>query len=226
MDGFRRGRDAKIAEYGANPWPYAAPAADNAAPYETTDAPAEDAAPPEARADELEEKRRLLADLADYADQLKARVAELEDTLRAQEAELKEKRRLLANLTNFAEQLKAELEAMPDTAPLQARIAELEDTLRARDAELAEKRRLLIELATLAEQLKAQLAAMPEDAAKLCADVLRLPGVEKILRSKFHPDMHPKDRDDAAKWQAWNEATQKINAAYDAIKVKRRPLGE
>jgi hypothetical protein len=200
MEGFRRGREAKLAEYVRNPWPYEAPAADEAE-----------------------------HEPAGSGDPHRSRVDELESELHARDAELVEKRRLLVDLANFAEQLKArveELEARPDAAPHQARIEELEGALRAYEAELKEKRRLLADLANLAEQLKTELEARPDDAAaELCADVLRLPGVEKTLRNKFHPDLHPKDRNDEAKWRGWNEATQKINAAYDAIRRKRPPPG-
>jgi hypothetical protein len=48
------------------------------------------------------------------------------------------------------------------------------------------------------------------------AEVLCLPGVEKGLRNRFHPDKHPQA--DEAERRALTEATQKINAVYSAIK--------
>jgi hypothetical protein len=59
-------------------------------------------------------------------------------------------------------------------------------------------------------------AAMPSP-AEVFAEVLRLPGFKQLARNKYHPDKHGKDQGDDAKWQFWNEATQKINAAYDII---------
>jgi chromosome segregation ATPase len=255
MEGLRRGRDMRLAEYAAsNPWIDADTAAGETGEYDPAEAPAGSGGPPRtrsidelegelrARTADLEEKVRLLAELANYADGLKARIAELEampaaaalqarvteleTTQRTYEGELKEKRRQLAELASFTQKLKTELEAMPDAAPLKARIGELEATLRAREAELVEKRRLLIELAGLAEQLKAELAALPEDTARLCTEVLRLPAistkttkvpsVRNLLADRFHPAKHPKADEDALR--ALNDATQKINQAYDAIK--------
>jgi len=51
--------------------------------------------------------------------------------------------------------------------------------------------------------------------------VLRLPGVEKWLRDRFHPDKHPKA--DEAERRLLNEATQKVNAAYAELKRKKPP---
>jgi chromosome segregation ATPase len=262
MEGLRRGRDMRLTEYAAsNPWADAEPGAEEAGEYDPAEAPAGAGAPPQVRSIEtlegelrtrtadLQEKVQLLGELANYADGLKARIAELEampaaaalqarvteleTTLRTYEVELKEKRRQLAELASFTQKLKTELEAVPDAAPLKARIGELEAELRARETELVEKRQLLIELAGLAEQLKAELAALPEDTARLCAEVLRLPAistktakvpsVRNLLADRFHPAKHPKADEDALR--ALNEATQKINRAYDAIKRERRPPG-
>jgi len=114
----------------------------------------------------------------------------------------------------------------PDDAPAspidnagtdhQARIAELEAELQQRSAEMAE-------LADYAEQMKARIAELESApaGAESSAAVLRLPGVEKWLRDKFHPDKHP-GADDAER-RSYNEATQKINAAYSDIKRKKPP---
>ena len=115
-------------------------------------------------------------------------------------------------------------ENMPDTAaPLDAdtgedsaRVAELEAELQQCASELAE-------LANYAEQMQARIAELESapQGGETFAAVLRLPGVEKWLRDKFHPDKHPK-ADDAER-RALNEATQKVNAAYSELKRKNRP---
>ena len=56
-------------------------------------------------------------------------------------------------------------------------------------------------------------------ASEVLEAVLRLPGVEKWLRDRFHPDKHPK-ADDAER-RLLNEATQKVNAAYAELKRKK-----
>jgi hypothetical protein len=47
----------------------------------------------------------------------------------------------------------------------------------------------------------------------------KLPSVRNLLADRFYPAKHPKADEDALR--ALNEATQKINAAYDAIKRDR-----
>lgn len=105
----------------------------------------------------------------------------------------------------------------PDIGPGRdfAREAELEGELRQCAQELAE-------LAEYAEQMRdriAELESLPPESETFAA-VLRLRGVEKWLRAKFHPDKHP-DADEEAR-QAYTEATQHINAAYSALKRQDR----
>lgn len=95
-------------------------------------------------------------------------------------------------------------EANDDPSP--ARVAELEATLK--------------ELADYAEQMRARIAELESLPAgdEMFACVLRLPGVERWLRMTFHPDKHPDASADEK--QALTEATQKVNAAYAALKGK------
>ncbi len=142
--------------------------------------------------------------------------------LQARIAECNEKREALNEATALIEELRGQ-------------VAAVTTALREREAECDVKKEALDELVPLVEQLQArnaELEAMP-DAGGPCADVLRLPAistktvkvpsVKNLLLDRFHPEKHPKADDDAK--QALKDATLKINAAYDAIKRGRRPLG-
>jgi hypothetical protein len=80
----------------------------------------------------------------------------------------------------------------------------------AMEAEIAGLRALLAELGQLAEARIAEL----EHSADCLAEVLRAPGVRKMLLG-FHPDRHPQA--DENQRRALTETIAKINAAYDLI---------
>jgi uncharacterized coiled-coil protein SlyX len=194
-DAFRRGRDEGFTRRGFAP---------PRSPFE----PPErwpDAAPPE----------QPVAEPADFVAELQARIVELE-------ADCETKKQALDGLAPIVEQQ-------------QARVVELVAKLRDREAECETKTQALDGLVPIVEQLQARIAeleTMPED-AELFAEVLRLPAistksvkvpsVKNLLMDRFHPEKHPKADDDAK--QLLNDATRKINAAYDAIKRSRRAPG-
>jgi uncharacterized protein (DUF3084 family) len=184
--------------------------------------PDQEPPPPEepARIAELEaecaKKKQALEELVPFVEQLQARIADLVGKLRDRDAECDQKTQALDSLVPYAEQL-------------QVSNAELQ-------AECAKKKQALEELVPLADQLQARIAeleAAPDD-SDVFADVLRLPAistksvkvpaVRNLLADRFHPTKHPKAEADAV--PALEAATIKINAAYDAIKRRRRPLGE
>ena len=91
--------------------------------------------------------------------------------------------------------------------------------LASRDDEGKEYQRLIKDLADSVEQQQARIKELEEaEPAEPFAAVLMLPGVEKGLRVRFHPDTHPKA--DETEKLALNEATKMINAVYAAIKRK------
>lgn len=100
------------------------------------------------------------------------------------------------------------------------REAELESELRQCAQELAE-------LAEFAEQMRdriAELESLPPE-SEIFAAVLRLRGVEKWLRARFHPDKHPDANEEEL--EAYTQATQQINAAYSALRRQdRRPTDD
>jgi chromosome segregation ATPase len=74
-------------------------------------------------------------------------------------------------------------------------------------AELADDKELLADVAEQAEQLKAERGQL--------ADVLKGPGVRKLLLRAYHPD--PKTQLSEAERAALDAFTAKLNAAYDLI---------
>jgi hypothetical protein len=165
---------------------------------------------------ECAKKKQALEELVPFVEQLQARVADLVGKLRDRDAECDEKKQALDSLVPYAEQLQA------SNAALQA--------------ECTEKKEALDGLVPFVEQLQARIAeleATPPDDAEVFTDVLRLPAistksvkvpaVRNLLADRFHPAKHPKAEDDAL--LALNEATLKINAAYDAIKRRRSSSG-
>jgi len=102
-----------------------------------------------------------------------------------------------------------------DTGQHQARIDELESAMRAREAECEGYKLLLGELADHVDQHRVRIAEL-EAAAEPLVAVLRLPGVETWLRTRFHPDKYPDANADQQR--SLNEATKSVNAAYTAIR--------
>jgi hypothetical protein len=91
----------------------------------------------------------------------------------------------------------------------------------ANGAGVSSEQKSLAEVTALAEQyemrvneLEAELAASP---AEIYAEVLRLPGVRQLLKSRFHPDKL--DINDGER-QWMTERMQKVNAAYAALDKK------
>jgi len=141
--------------------------------------------------------------------------------LRARIAELEAERRGLVNERETDGQLITALRA--EVEQYAARVAELE----AERGGLIEERetdgQLIAALRAEVEQQAARVAELEAAADapagdELFAAVMRLPGLERLLLDKYHPDKHPKDRDDDVKWRMWNEATRTINAAFEALK--------
>jgi uncharacterized coiled-coil protein SlyX len=217
---FARGRQEALTRHGfdrpARPlepprgWPDQEPPA----------APDDTAGDLQARINELEaecaKKKQALDELVPFVEQLQARIADLLVKLRDLGADYDQKVQALDELIPYADQLKASNVAL--------------------EAECKEKKEALEGVAPLVEQLQARVAeleAAPDD-SDVFADVLRLPAistksvkvpaVRNLLADRFHPTKHPKAEADAV--PALEAATIKINAAYDAIKRRRRPLGE
>jgi uncharacterized coiled-coil protein SlyX len=174
----------------------------------------------QARINELEaecaKKKQALEELVPFVEQLQARIADLLVKLRDLGADYDQKVQALDELIPYADQLKARNAAL--------------------QAECTEKKEALDGLVPFVEQLQARIAeleATPPDDAEVFTDVLRLPAistksvkvpaVRNLLADRFHPAKHPKAEDDAL--LALNEATLKINAAYDAIKRRRSSSG-
>jgi hypothetical protein len=125
----------------------------------------------------------------------------------------------VADFANRDPRTPPEPDAREDAVILEAGDRELIGRLEAQVRELEaireDNRRLIADMAEEIEGLRAAL----DDAAAPSApfeDILRLPGVETWLRKRFHPDKYP----DASEEQqrALTEATQKINAAYAAMR--------
>jgi hypothetical protein len=126
-------------------------------------------------------------------------------------------------------------DAEPPPAPVNdrgdasARVVELEAALKESHATLAELADLAEQMKTEGEQLRARIAELEAagvaaEVGNLATEVLSLPGAETLLRNKYHPDKHPKA--DETERRAFNEATQKINAAYAELKRRKRSAME
>jgi chromosome segregation ATPase len=181
----------------------------------------------QARIAELEaecaKKNQALGELAAFVEQLQARIADLVGKLRDLGKDYDQKVLALNELIPFADKLKA------GNVALEAECKELQD-------DCAKKKAALDAVTPVVAQLQARIAELEEapDDGDVFADVLRLPAistksvrvpaVRNLLADRFHPEKHPKAEGDGL--LALNEATLKINAAYDAIKRRRRPLGE
>jgi hypothetical protein len=160
-----------------------------------------------ARDEEREETRRLANRLADRFDETQAFIKEMETELAARDATIAENRQLIAEMAKNIEQQ-------------QAHITELETALASREAEGKEYPRLIKDLADRIEQQQARIKELEEaEPAEPFSAVLMLPGVEKGLRKRFHPDMHP-NADETEKL-ALTETTKLINAVYDVIKQRK-----
>jgi DNA repair exonuclease SbcCD ATPase subunit len=102
-----------------------------------------------------------------------------------------------------------------------AGLAELQATLQEREAKLAENQGLIAELKDYAEQLQARADQLAEQTEQLQAErdqfanVLKGPGVRKLLILRFHSDKAAKTS--AAEREKLDAFTAKLNAAYDLI---------
>jgi hypothetical protein len=194
LDGFRRGRDETIEEWRRRPFPERR-RAEAAQPWPEPEPEPE----PESHWDEPEPG---VHDAEPGDGGRGVTDDDLVIALAAREAMIAENRQLIGELGKSIEQL-------------HARITELETAADARDAKCKEYERLIGDLADSVEPLQARITEL-EEAAEPFAAVLTLPGVEKGLRTRFHPDTHPKA--DETEKLALNEATKMINAVYAAIK--------
>jgi hypothetical protein len=233
IDGFRRGRDETIQEWQRRPFPQRQrPEPERRRPepeqpwpepkhephWDAPDPRVHDAEPSNGGPTDDDLVIALAAREAMIAENRQL-IAGLEAELRARDKEREETRRLADQLADRFDETQALIKEME--TELRARLDErkqLVEALAARDAEIDEGRRLLKDLADSVEPMQAHIKELVEAAAPFMA-VMTLPGVEKGLRKRFHPDMHP-DADETEKL-ALTETTKLINAVYDVIKQRK-----